>query len=149
MSKTQGSFSLSQLPFKYKLDHIGIAVRSLVEGEKPYLALGFTAGKVEEVVSDKVRVKMFEMSNDSRIELLEPLSDDSPVAKFLVKRGPGIHHICLRVENIRQSISQLKEHNVRLINEVPTRGAHGCEIVFIHPASMGGVLIELSEMAKV
>lgn len=126
-------------------DHVGIAVRSLAEGEIVYKAMGFKVGKTEEVISEKVRVRMFELANQARIELLEATSEDSPVAKFLVKRGPGVHHICLRVKDIRSDLKKLKQARVRLINDEPFRGAHNCDVAFIHPSSAGGVLIELSE----
>ncbi len=129
----------------FQFDHVGIAVQSLAEGEKVYTAMGFVACGVEEVQSEKVRVKMFELGNESRIELLEPTSPESPVAKFLAKRGPGIHHICLRVADIRQALKTLKTAQVRLIHEEPFRGAHSCDVAFIHPSSAGGVLVELSQ----
>jgi methylmalonyl-CoA/ethylmalonyl-CoA epimerase len=133
------------LPIAYEFDHVGIAVRSLDEGEKVYLAMGFERGQTEDVKSEKVRVRMFEMGNNSRIELLEATASDSPVAKFLEKRGPGIHHICLRVKDIRHSLKSLKAHGIRLIHEEPFAGAHGCDVAFIHPSGAGGVLIELSQ----
>lgn len=131
--------------FDFAFDHVGIAVTSLSEGEKVYKAMGFIEGATEEVVREKVRVRMFELSNQSRIELLEPTSDESPVAKFLAKRGPGIHHICLRVKDVRATLKKLKLAGVRLIHEEPFTGAHNCEVAFIHPASAGGVLVELSQ----
>lgn len=128
-----------------KLDHIGIAVESLEKGFELYQALGFENLKVEEVPSEEVKVGFVPMQNQADIELLEATSEDSPIAKFLQKRGPGIHHICLRVDDIRQSIAELKQKGVRLINEEPRPGAHGCEVAFIHPSSAGGVLVELSQ----
>jgi methylmalonyl-CoA epimerase len=82
---------------------------------------------------------------ESRIELLEATSDDSPISKFLAKRGPGIHHVALRVGNIRTALAELKANGTRLIDEEPRVGAGGCLVAFIHPSSMGGVLIELVE----
>jgi methylmalonyl-CoA epimerase len=117
----------------------------LAEGELVYKAMGFSAGTIEEVKSEFVRVKIFELNNNSRIELLEPTSAESPVAKFLARRGPGIHHICLRVPDINKALKKLKNANIRLIHEHPFRGAHDCEVAFIHPSSAGGVLIELSQ----
>lgn len=131
----------------FVFDHVGIAVTSLEEGEKIYLAMGFKVGATEVVASEKVRVRMFELGNSSRIELLEPTAPDSHVARFLAKRGPGIHHICLRVSNIRSTLKLLKKTDVRLINNEPFRGAHSCEVAFVHPSSAGGVLIELSEQS--
>jgi methylmalonyl-CoA/ethylmalonyl-CoA epimerase len=132
----------------FEFDHVGIAVKSLTEGSKMYESMGLTHSSIEEVASEKVRVKMFELNNNSRIELLEPTSVDSTVAKFLEKRGPGIHHICLRVKNIRDVLGRLKTAGVRLIHEQPFRGAHDCDVAFIHPSSAGGVLIELSQPMK-
>jgi methylmalonyl-CoA/ethylmalonyl-CoA epimerase len=132
----------------YELDHIGIAVRSLDEGYQFYAALGADKGPVEEVESEKVRVMMFELKNKARIELLEAMSEDSPIAKFVAKRGPGIHHICLRVSDLRATLKDLKARKVRLIHEEPRPGAHNCLIAFVHPASAGGVLVELSEQQK-
>lgn len=136
------------LPIEYEFDHVGIAVHSIEDGEKVYKAMGFLDGQTEVVQSEKVRVKMFELSNNSRIELLEPTSAESPVAKFLAKRGPGIHHICLRVQNIRAALEKLKAANIRLIHETPFSGAHNCEVAFIHPTGAGGVLIELSQPSQ-
>jgi len=127
------------------IDHIGIAVRSLEEGSQFYKSLGFKEMAIEEVLSENVRVGLFECENNSRIELLEPLNDSSAIHKFLQKRGPGIHHICLQVEDIGKSLSQLKKAGVKLINEEPIEGAHNCMVAFVHPKSTGGVLIELSQ----
>lgn len=136
---------LNQLSLDYELDHIGIAVNTLTEGAGFYLALGYKMGPVEVVETEKVRVQMYELKNQSRIELLEPTAEDSPIGRFLQKRGPGIHHYCLRVKNIRKVLQQLKENNIQLINKEPVAGAHDCQVAFIHPCSAGGVLIELSE----
>ena len=137
-----------KLPIEYKLDHIGVAVKNLREGELPYLAMGFSKSRIEEVPSEKVRVQMFELKNESRIELLEPTDENSIVAKFLAKRGPGIHHICLRVNDITAALARLKEHELKLIHEKPVPGAHGCQVAFIHPSSVGGVLVELSQKGR-
>lgn len=130
---------------KYKLDHIGIAVETLEQGKAFYEALGLSPMHVETVEKEKVKVGLFDLENDCRIELLEPLSKDSTIQKYLEKRGPGIHHICLRVEGIRDILKTLKKGGVTLINEEPHMGAHNCLVAFIHPKSTGGVLIELSE----
>jgi methylmalonyl-CoA/ethylmalonyl-CoA epimerase len=129
----------------FKLDHIGIAVESLAQGKPFYEGLGLGSIQVEEVPGEKVKVGMFELENDSRIELLEPTAADSAVAKFLSNRGPGIHHICLRVNDVRGLLRTLKAQGVKLVNESPVQGAHNCLIAFIHPKSTGGILIELSE----
>lgn len=130
---------------KFDLDHIGVAVKDLVTGKGFYEALGMGPMTTEVVPSEKVKVGFFELANGSRIELLEPTDETSPIAKFLEKRGPGIHHICLRVENIRAVLQTLKAQGVQLINEEPKPGAHGCQVAFIHPKSTGGILIELSQ----
>lgn len=132
-----------KLPFE--LDHIGIAVESLEEGFAFYRALGFTGMEIEEVPSEKVKVGFLHLANQANLELLEATSEDSPVAKFIEKRGAGIHHICLRVKGIEAVLERLKAQGIRLINETPKAGAHGCKVAFIHPSATGGVLIELSE----
>jgi len=130
---------------EYDLDHIGIAVKSLDEGKVFYQALGMSDMEVETVASEKVKVGFFTLKNGSRIELLEPTSEDSTIAKYLQKRGPGIHHICLRVQNIREVMKNLKAKGIKVLSEEPKRGAHNCLVAFVHPASAGGVLVELSE----
>ncbi len=95
--------------------------------------------------SEKTKTGFFKLQNNSNLELLESMSEDGPIKKFLEKRGPGIHHICLRVKDISAVLTHLKEQGVRLINETPKKGAHDCLVAFIHPASTGGVLIELSQ----
>lgn len=126
-----------------KLDHIGIAVRSLASA-KIYEDLGLTIEHVETVESQRVKTAFLSVG-DSNLELLEPTSPDSPIAKFIEKRGEGIHHICLRVENIEAHLERLKAAGYRLINEAPVPGAHGCRVAFLHPSAGNGVLIELSE----
>lgn len=133
------------MKFEIELDHIGIAVEGLDQGFEFYKALGFTEMETEEVPSEKVKTGFLRLGNRANLELLEPTSTDSVVRKFLDKRGPGIHHICLRVKGIDRILEQLKAKGVRLINEQAKLGAHGCRVAFIHPASTGGVLIELSE----
>ncbi len=132
-------------PISFELDHIGIAVENLEKGSEFYRALGFAEMDVEEVPSEKVKVGFLRLGNRANLELLEATSEDSAVRKFLEKRGPGIHHICLRVKGIDRILEDLKAKGVRLINEKAKMGAHGCRVAFIHPASTGGVLIELSE----
>lgn len=128
-----------------KIDHIGIAVRSLAEALKVYEhAVGLKLAGVDEVDDQGVRVAMLDIG-ESRIELLEPTRPDSPVEKFMTKRGEGLHHIAVRVDNIEQALERLKTAGVRLIDETPRRGAHNTRIAFIHPASMHGVLMELVE----
>jgi methylmalonyl-CoA/ethylmalonyl-CoA epimerase len=130
----------------YKIDHIGVAVVS-IEGALPvYRALGLEESRREEVPAQKV-VTGFLQAGESSIELLEPTSEDSPVARFLKKRGPGIHHICFAVRDIEAAVRDLSGKGFRLINERPAPGAHGKKIVFLHPDAGHGVLIELSEDA--
>jgi methylmalonyl-CoA/ethylmalonyl-CoA epimerase len=130
---------------EFELDHIAIAVEGLDEGFKFYKTLGFDNMETEVVASEKVKTGFLKLGNRATIELLEPTSKDSTVAKFLEKRGPGIHHICLRVKDIDATVSELKRKGVRMINDEPKMGAHNCRVAFIHPASTGGVLIELSQ----
>jgi len=126
-----------------KIDHIGVATNGIEEAASFYRdSLGLDVAEIEEVASQKVRAAMLPIG-ESRIELLEPTSEDSPISKFLARRGPGIHHIAVRVEDIRASLSDLKQRGARLIDEEPRAGAGGCLVAFIHPSSTGGVLIEL------
>jgi methylmalonyl-CoA/ethylmalonyl-CoA epimerase len=128
---------------KPKLDHIGIAVKS-IDGAKIYKALGLTVDHVENVKTQGVKTAFLSVG-DSNIELLEPVSPESAVAKFIEKRGEGIHHICFRVDNIEKHLERLKNEGYRLINDAPVPGAHGCRVAFLHPSAGNGVLIELSE----
>jgi len=127
-----------------RIDHVGIAVRSIAEARKLYEAMGLRVEAIEEVPYDGVRVALIPCG-DSRIELLEPIADDSPVARFLDRRGPGIHHLCLATDDVRSASQRLRQDGFELIRPEPTRGAGGCWIQFIHPKSTGGVLIEVSE----
>ncbi|NJL26332.1 MAG: methylmalonyl-CoA epimerase [Calothrix sp. SM1_5_4] len=129
----------------FELDHIGVAVESLEKGKTFYETLGLGTMSSEHVPSEKVMTGFFELGNDARIELLEPTAPESTIAKYLAKRGPGIHHICLRVSDIRSVMKTLKAGGVQLLDDEPRRGAHNCMVCFIHPKSTGGLLIELSE----
>ena len=127
------------------LDHVGIAVSNLDEAVKFYRdALGLEIDAPEEVASQRVRAH-FIPAGDAALELLEATKDDSPIAKYMAKRGPGLHHITLRVDDIRAALARLQEKGVRLIDERPREGAHGSLVAFIHPASAHGVLVELKE----
>jgi methylmalonyl-CoA epimerase len=131
-----------------KVDHIGIAVKSLAEAVKVYQdAIGLDVSGYDEVDDQGVRVAMLTIG-ESRIELLEPTREDSPIEKFMMKRGEGIHHIAVRVDNIEQALERLKASGVRLIDSTPRRGAHNTRIAFIHPSSTHGVLLELVEHGK-
>ena len=125
------------------LDHIGIAVKS-IDAARVYRVLGLDVDHVETVESQGVKTAFLSVG-DSNLELLEPTSPGSPVAKFIEKRGEGIHHICFRVDDIEKHLARLKAEGFRLINEAPVPGAHGCRVAFLHPAAGNGVLIELSE----
>ena len=131
-----------------KINHIGIATKKIDEALKFWAgSLGLEHIHTETVADQKVRVAMLPIG-ESRIELLEPTSDDSPISKFLEKRGGGIHHIAVEVNDIQSSLKQLKEKGVQLIDENPRRGAEGCQVAFVHPSSTGGVLMELVETPK-
>ena len=123
------------------IDHLGIAVASIAAALPFYESLGLIPTIPEEVPTEKVRVSMLP-TGDSRLELLEPTAPDSPISKFLEKRGPGLHHLALRVPDLDSTVARLKAAGARLLNE-PRAGAGGHRYVFIHPASTGGVLLEL------
>lgn len=126
-----------------KIDHIGIATNGIATGTDLWRdLLGLHPHEIEDVPQQKVRVCMLPLG-DSRIELLEPMSDDSPISRFLEKRGPGIHHIAVEVDDINTTLIELKDKGARLIDEQPRAGAGGCLVAFIHPSSTGGVLLEL------
>ena len=126
-----------------KIDHIGIAVKSLTDAIKVYEdALGLKVGGYDQIDEQGVRVAMLNIG-ESRIELLEPTGPQSPIEKFMTKRGEGIHHIAITVDNIEQTLNQLKAAGVRLVDNEPRRGAHNTRIAFIHPSSTHGVLLEL------
>lgn len=127
------------------VDHIGIAVKSIEEAlafwEK---TLGIACTGVEEVEEQKVRTAFLPLG-ETEIELLEPTAEDSPVAKFIEKKGEGIHHLAIRVENLEEALETMKARGMRLIDEAPRYGAGGAKIAFVHPKTAGGVLLELSE----
>ncbi len=130
------------------LDHIGIAVADLGQALAFYRdALGLDIEPPEEVPSQRVRAHVVPVG-EAALELLEPTSPDSAIAKFIEKRGPGVHHVTLRVDDIDGALARLKERGVRLIDQSPRPGAEGALIAFIHPASTHGVLVELTQRAK-
>jgi len=126
-----------------KLDHIGIATNQIAEALAVWRdALGLEIDSTEEVADQGVRVAMLPLG-ETHVELLEPTSSDSPIGRFLAKRGPGIHHLAIEVADIRAALAGLAEKGARLIDEKPRSGAGGCLVAFIHPSSTNGVLLEL------
>ncbi|HEY7534776.1 MAG TPA: methylmalonyl-CoA epimerase [Thermodesulfobacteriota bacterium] len=132
------------------LYHVAIAVRNIDEVAKLYeKALGLKVTHVEIVGDQGVKAAMLEPENGgTAIELLEPLSDNSPISKFLEKRGEGIHHICFLVDDIESTLERLKKEGVQLIDDSPRPGAHKTRVAFLHPKALNGVLIEIAERAK-
>ena len=128
----------------YKLDHLGIAVSSLTAAKGIYEKLGLQVSAEEVVESEKVRLVMVPVG-ETRLELLEPTSEDSVIAKFIAKRGEGLHHVSLRVPDLAAAVAKLKADGVRLVSDEIKTGAGGHRYIFVHPASTGGVLLELVE----
>ena len=126
------------------IDHLGIAVKSLSSAKGLYEKLGMSVSPEETVEQEKVRVVMIP-AGESRLELLEATSEDSTIAKFIAKRGEGLHHVCMRVPDLQKAVSDLKQSGVRLVSEEIKIGAGGHRYVFVHPSSTGGVLLELVE----
>jgi methylmalonyl-CoA epimerase len=127
-----------------KIDHIGIAVKSLAAAKAIYEKLGLSVSPEETVQQEQVRVAMVPVG-ESRLELLEATAENSTIAKFISKRGEGLHHVCLRVTDLPAAVERLKKDGVRLVSEEIKIGAGGHRYVFLHPASTGGVLLELVE----
>lgn len=126
-----------------KINHLGIATKGIDEALKFWEdALGLENVHTEIVEDQKVRVAMLPIG-ESRVELLEPTSEDSPISKFLEKRGGGIHHIAVETDDIEAALAKLKANGARLIDEKPRIGAEGCLVAFVHPSTTGGVLLEL------
>lgn len=131
-----------------KINHLGIATKGIDEALKFWSdALGLENVHTEVVEDQKVKVAMLPIG-ESRVELLEPTSDDSPISKFLEKRGGGIHHIAVEVDDIEAALARLKSQGMRLIDEAPRIGAEGCMVAFVHPSSANGVLLELVQTQK-
>ena len=131
---------------KIRLDHIGIAVENIVHGSKFWQILGLEQGGEERNEEQGVDIRFFETDGDGkgpRIELLEPLGEDTPIGRFLKKRGQGIQQVAFEVENLDTLLAQLIKEGIHVINEVPVKGSHGSRIAFVHPSSTGGVLVEL------
>jgi methylmalonyl-CoA epimerase len=128
----------------FTIDHLGIAVKSLAAAKGIYEKLGLSVSPEETVEQEKVRLVMVPVG-ESRLELLEPTSDDSTIAKFIAKRGEGLHHVCMRVPDLEAAVAKLKQDGVRLVSDKIKVGAGGHRYVFVHPSSAGGVLLELVE----
>jgi methylmalonyl-CoA epimerase len=126
----------------FKIDHLGIAVKSLDAARGFYEKLGLTISPEETVAAEQVRLVMVPVG-ESRLELLEPTAETSAIARFIGKRGEGLHHICLRVPDLPAAVSKLKQDGVRLVTDEIKTGAGGHQYVFVHPSSSGGVLLEL------
>jgi methylmalonyl-CoA epimerase len=132
---------------EFSIDHLGIAVKSLAAAKSIYEKLGLAISPEEIVEQERVRVVMIPVG-ESRLELLEATSDDSTIAKFIATRGEGLHHVCLRVSDLRAAVDRLKKDGVRLVSEEIKTGAGGHQYIFVHPSSTGGVLLELVESGE-
>jgi methylmalonyl-CoA/ethylmalonyl-CoA epimerase len=131
-----------------QIDHLGIAVASIDDAAELYRdVMGLAGGETEVIEDQGVRVRFFTLGQ-VRIELLEPTTDDSPVAKFLARRGPGLHHVAYRVDDLAATLAALKTAGVKLIDETPRDGAHGMQIAFAHPKSTNGVLTEFCQPGR-
>lgn len=132
-----------------EIDHIGIATMNIEKSSLFWEMIGFKRDTSDEIVEEQgVKVRYLSSTNQdnsAKIELLEPTGEESPVAKFLKKYGPGVQQLCLKVDNLEELIKELIESGIEMINQVPQIGSHGSKIAFIHPRSTGGVLVELTE----
>lgn len=129
-----------------KIAHIGIAVKQISDWSNLYSKILKLENRgIETLKSRNVKVAFFQIG-ESAIELVEPLNDDSPIAKYIAKNGEGLHHIAIEVEDIQEAIDQCKKHGMQLIDQEPRDGAHGTRIAFIHPKSTGGILLELCQI---
>lgn len=126
----------------FNIDHLGIAVKSLASAKAFYEKLGLDVSPEETVEHERVRLVMVPVG-ESRLELLEATSEESTIAKFIAKRGEGLHHVCLKVPDLSKAVARLKQEGVRLVSEEIKTGAGGHRYIFVHPASTGGVLLEL------
>lgn len=127
------------------IDHIGIAVNSNSDGKTFWSDILGLPWEGEEAVEEQKVTTAFMPCGDAEVELLESMDPSGPIAKFIEKKGQGIHHIAFRVENIDEALAELKEKGIKLIDETPRKGAGGARIAFLHPKATGGVLVELSE----
>lgn len=132
---------------KAVIDHVGVAISDLDESLKFFKdALGLDLEPPEDIPSQRVRAH-FLQAGEATVELVESTSPESPIAKFIARRGPGLHHLCLRVDDIVAALAELKSKGVKLIDETPRPGAHHSLVAFIHPSSTHGVLVELKQVA--
>ena len=128
-----------------KIEHLGIAVKSIDKANKLYTSLlGYTHYKTEEVESEGVLTSFFKCG-ESKIELLEATNPESPIAKYIEKKGEGVHHVAFSVDDIKKEVTRLKEEGFVILNEEPKKGADNKWVVFLHPKSTGGVLVELCQ----
>jgi methylmalonyl-CoA/ethylmalonyl-CoA epimerase len=127
------------------IEHIGIAVNDLDTSAPFWSHILNISHKGKEIVQDQGVLTDIYDTTQGKVELLQSLGDDTPIGKFLSKRGPGVHHVCFEVDDINQAINELNELNIHILSDHPTRGAEGYKVVFIHPESTGGVLVELAE----
>jgi len=127
-----------------ELDHVAIVVASIAQARGAWEGLGLVAGEIEHVPDQRVNVLVC-TAGGQRFELVEPAADDSPVRNFLEQRGGGLHHLAFRVDDLVAALAELKGRGLRLIDETPRPGAHGTRVAFVHPKSVGGVLVELVE----
>lgn len=140
--KSEMFFGAEKPHVQFSIDHLGIAVKSLAAAKAIYEKLGLRVSAEETVAQELVRVAMIPVG-DSRLELLEATSENSTIAKFIAKRGEGLHHVCLKVPDLAAAVARLKQEGVRLVSEDIKVGAGGHSYVFVHPVSTGGVLLEL------
>jgi len=126
----------------FQIDHLGIAVKSLAAAKAIYEKLGLSVSTEETLEQEQVRLVMVPVG-ESRLELLEATSENSAIAKFIAKRGEGLHHVCLRVPDLRAAVERLRKNGVRLVSDEIKTGAGGHKYIFVHPTSAGGVLLEL------
>tara|TARA_B100001564_G_scaffold47315_1_gene34512 strand:+ start:3685 stop:4107 length:423 start_codon:yes stop_codon:yes gene_type:complete len=138
---------------KIYLDHIGIACEDLDQASNFWNLIGLMQGEDELVEEQGVITRFFSTSSDDsstpKIELLEPTGEDTPIGRFLEKRGPGVQQVCFRVENLKEMITLLRDNGVQMIDNEPRNGAHGSLIAFVHPKSTGGVLVELAQKSEI
>ena len=127
------------------IEHIGIAVNDLDTSAPFWSHILNISHKGKEIVQDQGVLTDIYDTMQGKVELLQSLGDDTPIGKFLSKRGPGVHHVCFEVDDINQAINELNELNIHILSDRPTMGAEGYKVVFIHPESTGGVLVELAE----